>query len=281
MVKRKIVNKWQAMSASDGAGVKLRRALGFSRTQRMDPYLMLDAFSSDNPDDYIAGFPAHPHRGFETVTYIVDGHMQHKDHMGNQGDLQAGGVQWMVAGRGIIHEEMPQQKDGLLRGFQLWLNLPAAEKMQDASYKDIPSEDMPWQQIDDNTKIKLIAGNLDTNNSNKIIPDISRTTQPIIADLNLTANTTVTVEVPSHHNALIYVFEGDLSIDAKELKSFDITILSEGSDIDLNSKNGARFLLITGAPINEPIVQHGPFVMNTDEEIHQAIEDYRNGVLTA
>lgn len=278
MTTRNIVDKWQAMSASDGAGVKLRRALGFNRTNRMDPYLMLDAFSSDNPDDYIAGFPAHPHRGFETVTYIVDGHMQHKDHMGNQGDLQAGGVQWMVAGKGIIHEEMPQQKDGLLRGFQLWLNLPAAEKMQAASYRDIPSEEMPWQPIGTNTKIKLIAGKLQ---GNKIIPDESRVTQPIIADLDLSENTNVTIEVPSNHSALIYVFEGNLTLDNTSLNSFDIAILSEGNQIELSSSTGARAMLITGAPINEPIVQHGPFVMNTDEEIMQAIDDYRNGLLTA
>src|SRR5690625_3707635 len=198
-----------AQAAQDGAGVKLLRAVGFNQSMRLDPYLMLDAFSSDNPDDYIAGFPAHPHRGFETVTYIVDGHMKHRDHLGNEGDLQAGGVQWMTAGRGIIHEEMPMQKDGLLRGFQLWLNLPAKDKMKPAHYEDIPAERMPWQSLADGGQIKLIAGSAQ---GNQISADASRVTAPIIADVSLNSGAE-TLVLPATHQAAVYVFEGELSID--------------------------------------------------------------------
>lgn len=277
MTQRRVTQHWQAMAASDGAGVRLRRALGGQPGLRLDPFLMLDNFSSDNPDDYIAGFPAHPHRGFETVTYIVDGHMKHRDHLGNEGDLQAGGVQWMTAGRGIIHEEMPMQKDGLLRGFQLWLNLPAKDKMKPAHYEDIPAERMPWQPLAGGGQIKLIAGSAQ---GNQISADASRVTAPIIADVSLSSGEE-TLVLPATHQAAVYVFEGELSIDGQALREMDMAILSEGESLVLETASAARLLLIAGVPLNEPVAQYGPFVMNTQEEVEQAIRDYRDGVLTA
>jgi len=277
MTQRRVSTYWQAMAASDGAGVRLRRALGGRPELRLDPFLMLDNFSSDNPDDYLAGFPAHPHRGFETVTYIVDGHMKHRDHLGNEGDLQAGGVQWMTAGRGIIHEEMPMQKDGLLRGFQLWLNLPAKDKMQPAHYEDIPAERMPWQPLAGGGQIKLIAGSAQ---GNQLSADPSRVTAPIIADVSL-AEGVEALTLPATHQAALYVFEGELSIGGQELREMDMAILGEGENLVVETVAAARFLLIAGMPLNEPVVQYGPFVMNTQEEVEQAIRDYRDGVLTA
>lgn len=280
MTARNIKQAWQAVDTSDGAGVNLKRALGSAPGLRMDPYLMLDNFSSDNPDDYIAGFPAHPHRGFETVTYIVDGHMQHKDHLGNQGDLRAGGVQWMLAGKGIIHEEMPQQENGLLRGFQIWLNLPAKDKMQPAFYKDVPAADMPWQGLNDQAEIKLIAGSLKAG-TQELLPLADRDTQPIIADLNLKAGGSLSLNLPSEHQVLVYVFEGEAEIAGQQLEVATAATLTEGDKLEIASATGARVLLLTGKPLNEPIAQYGPFVMNTQEEINQAINDYRTGQLTA
>lgn len=280
MTRRNIQQAWQAVDTSDGAGVNLKRALGSTPGLRMDPYLMLDNFSSDNPDDYIAGFPAHPHRGFETVTYIVDGHMQHKDHLGNQGDLRAGGVQWMLAGKGIIHEEMPQQENGLLRGFQIWLNLPAKDKMQPAFYKDVPAEEMPWQPLNEQAEIKLIAGSLAADKQ-ELLPLADRVTQPIIADLSLTAGGSLSLNLPSDHQVLVYVFEGTAEIADQSLAIATAATLTEGDKLEVSSSQGARLLLLTGKPLNEPIAQYGPFVMNTQEEINQAINDYRTGRLTA
>lgn len=279
MSSRKVEQHWLALAARDGAGVNLLRALGARQGQRLDPFLMLDNFSSDDPNDYIAGFPAHPHRGFETVTYIVDGHMKHRDHLGNEGDLQTGGVQWMTAGRGIIHEEMPQQKDGLLRGFQLWLNLPAKEKMKPAHYEDVPSERMPWQSLGNDSEIKLIAGSL---NGQELLADQTKTTQPIIVDIKIAANQQVILQIPAHHNALVYVFENNVTIAGTDLGETSVAILGQGETVTLSATSAAaRVLFIAGKPINEPIAQYGPFVMNTEAEIEQAINDYRNGTLTA
>lgn len=277
MSKRNVTQYWQAISARDGAGVTLKRALGARPELRLDPYLMMDAFSSDDPDDYIAGFPAHPHRGFETITYIIDGHMKHKDHLGNEGDLKAGGVQWMTAGRGIIHEEMPQQNDGLLRGFQIWLNLPAKDKMQPAHYADVAAAAMPWQTLAAGGEIKLIAG---TQTGNQLLADASRVTAPIIADVKLVAGEE-SLTLPPAHQALVFVFEGAVSIAGQGLKELDAAILSAGDSLTLTADKPARVLLIAGVPLNEPVVQYGPFVMNTAAEIDQAISDYRNGTLTA
>lgn len=278
MTQRIVQQAWQAMAARDGAGVNLNRVLGARHNQRLDPFLMLDAFSSDDPNDYIAGFPAHPHRGFETVTYIVNGHMKHKDHLGNEGDLKAGGVQWMTAGRGIIHEEMPQQEEGLLRGFQLWLNLPASEKMKAASYRDVPTEAMPWQALTAGGQAKMIAGSV---TNNQLAADETRVTAPIIADIQLAANSEENIVLPALHQAMVYVFEGELTIAATALPSNKAAILSAGEQLQLRCTVPTRFLLLAGKALNEPIVQYGPFVMNTEQEIEQAIADYRSGQLTA
>lgn len=275
---RSVARYWQAVAASDGAGVKLRRALGAVPGLRMDPFLMMDNFSSDNPDDYIAGFPAHPHRGFETVTYIIDGHMKHRDHLGNEGDLQTGGVQWMTAGRGIIHEEMPMQKDGLLRGFQIWLNLPAKDKMQPAHYEDVPAEAMPWQPLAQGGRIKLIAGAAE---GNALQADAERVTAPIIADVEVAAGQTEVLTLPAGHAALVYVFEGEVSIDGQRLQNMDIALLTPGEQLALVADQPARLMLLAGQPLKEPVTQYGPFVMNTPDEVDQAIRDYRNGTLTA
>lgn len=277
MTERRVEKFWQAIATQDGAGVTLKRALGARPGLRLDPFLMMDNFSSDDPDDYIAGFPAHPHRGFETVTYIIDGHMKHRDHLGNEGDLKAGGVQWMTAGRGIVHEEMPQQKDGLLRGFQIWLNLPAKDKMQPAHYEDVDADRMPWRQLVAGGAIKLIAGAAE---GNLLTADASRVTAPIIADVQLATGEEV-LTLPADHQALVYVFEGEVTVAGQRLGVTDTAVLTAGDRLVLKAEQPARLMLLAGAPLNEPVTQYGPFVMNTVEEIEQAVRDYRNGKLTA
>ena len=272
------------MDTSDGAGVRLKRSLGQSQQARLDPFLMLDEFSSDDAADYIAGFPEHPHRGFETVTYILDGHMLHEDHLGNRGDLKAGGVQWMTAGRGIIHSEMPQQKEGRMRGFQLWLNLPAKEKMKPAGYRDIPASEIPVASLGGGGEVKLIAGTLALEDGAvhgpMNSPDERLSTDPIYADVELRANSACHLPVPATHNAFIYVFEGSLTIAGRKVDTHAAAILGDGDILAPEAGGqGARFLLIAGKPINEPVVQYGPFVMNSVEEIEQALQDYRAGRL--
>lgn len=280
MSTRPITRVVPAQATQDGAGVRLLRAIGTQRQARFDPFLMLDAFSSDNPDDYIAGFPAHPHRGFETVTYIVDGHMRHRDHMGNEGDLKAGGVQWMTAGRGIIHEEMPQQENGLLRGFQIWLNLPAATKMQAARYRDIPAASIPERELDGGGFVKLIAGTLAVEGDELVGPGQSAATEPIIADIRLAPGRVLELPVPATHQAMLYVFEGRLAMDGQDVDNAHSVLLGDGSALHIAAgDSGVRVLLLAGRPLGEPIAQYGPFVMNTQDEIEQALADYREGVL--
>ncbi|MDN5842157.1 MAG: pirin family protein [Alcaligenaceae bacterium] len=279
---RTITRILPAQATQDGAGVHLLRALGHAQGTRLDPFLMLDAFSSDDPQDYIAGFPAHPHRGFETVTYIVDGHMRHRDHLGNEGDLKAGGVQWMTAGRGIIHEEMPQQENGLLRGFQIWLNLPAATKMQPAHYRDIPAESIPVAELSGGGFVKLIAGTLSVQDHELVGPEQGGATQPIIADISLAAGQSLDLPVPEGHQAMVYAFEGSLATKQGAVGSGHSVLLGDGSALSMTAgEQGVRVLLLAGKPLNEPIAQYGPFVMNTQAEIEQALADYRDGVLAA
>lgn len=265
---------------SDGAGVRIKRSLGQSPAVRLDPFLMLDEFGSADAADYIAGFPSHPHRGFETVTYMIEGHMLHQDHLGNRGELRNGGVQWMTAGRGIIHSEMPQQEAGTMRGFQLWLNLPAAEKMTEAGYRDIQPEQIPTIETGD-AEVKLIAGHLEIDGQVHAGAEIGRSTQPIYADLHLIPGGTLTLPVPESHNGLLYLYQGDASLSDTPLRPSSASILDHGDHISLTAgAAGARLLLIAGKPIGEPVVQYGPFVMNTSEEIEQALRDYRDGRLT-
>lgn len=273
-----------AISTSDGAGVRLRRSLGSGEGTRLDPFLMLDEFSSDNPGDYIAGFPSHPHRGFETVTYILDGHMRHEDHLGNQGDLKSGGVQWMTAGRGIIHSEMPQQEEGRMRGFQLWINLPAKEKMKPAGYRDIPPEEIPNKTLANGGTIKVIAGDVEIEGEMSQGPIAGLTTEPLYLDVKLPAGASITLPIPQGHHSMAYLFEGNLHIagHAATLTTHTGMILTDGDHAEFTAGGlDARFLLLAGRPLNEPIVQYGPFVMNTVAEIEQAILDYQTGRLTS
>ncbi|MGB1478671.1 MAG: pirin family protein [Marinobacter salsuginis] len=271
-----------ALETSDGAGVRIKRSIGQQQNIRLDPFLMLDEFGSAEAADYIAGFPSHPHRGFETVTYMIEGHMLHEDHLGNRGDLRNGGVQWMTAGRGIIHSEMPQQEEGVMRGFQLWLNLPAAEKMTEAGYRDIQPEEIPEIAFEGG-KVKLIAGNMEIEGQLHEGSVADRSTQPIYADIHLESGASVTLPVPEGHNAMLYLYEGTANLADRALQRSAANILGDNGDrIALTAgESGARLLLIAGKPIGEPVVQYGPFVMNTREEIEQTLRDYRDGRLTA
>ncbi len=273
-----------AMNTSDGAGVRLRRSLGSGEGTRLDPFLMLDEFSSDKPGDYIAGFPAHPHRGFETVTYLIDGHMLHEDHLGNRGDLKSGGVQWMTAGRGIIHSEMPQQLEGRMRGFQLWINLPSHEKMKPAGYRDIEPEAIPVHALEGGGSVKVIAGTLDSGDVKIVGPIDGLSTEPLYLDVQLPAGASFNQRVKRGLQAMAYVFEGQLKLVGDEhlLATHSAAILGDGDLASFEAgAQGARFLRLAGRPLNEPIVQYGPFVMNTVAEIEQAILDYQTGRLTA
>ena len=281
LMRRNIASIINAINTSDGAGVRLRRSLGSGEGTRLDPFLMLDEFSSENPGDYIAGFPSHPHRGFETVTYILDGHMRHEDHLGNQGDLKSGGVQWMTAGRGIIHSEMPQQEEGRMRGFQLWINLPAKEKMKPAGYRDITPEEIPVHNLSGGGQINIIAGSLQTADQLYQGPIAGLTTEPIYLDVSLPAESSFSHPVAAGMNAMAYVFEGSVQINETSIPTHNAAIFSDGDYVTIQAgAEGTRFLLLAGRPINEPIAQYGPFVMNTAAEIEQAVRDYQSGRLT-
>lgn len=274
-----------ALETSDGAGVRIKRSLGQRQSIRMDPFLMLDEFGSDQPQDYIAGFPAHPHRGFETVTYMIEGHMLHEDHLGNRGNLRNGGVQWMTAGRGIVHSEMPQQESGLMRGFQLWLNLPAAEKMKPAGYRDIQPEDIPAFSQGGAT-VKLIAGEISLSGGKVSGAVTGGSTDAIYADIHLEPGSQLSLPVPASHNAMLYLYEGEAGLvtgnERTRLQASAASVLGDGDEIMLaGGTRPARLLLIAGKPIGEPVVQYGPFVMNTREEIEQTLRDYQSGRLTA
>jgi redox-sensitive bicupin YhaK (pirin superfamily) len=275
----------EGLATSDGAGVKLRRSLGQGQGSRLDPFLMLDEFSSDNPGDYIAGFPPHPHRGFETVTYMLDGHMRHEDHLGNVGELKNGGVQWMTAGRGIVHSEMPQQEEGRMRGFQLWINLPAKEKMKPAGYRDISPAEIPVAALPEGGTVKVIAGTLHIDGKEVAGPIQGLSTEPLYVDVVLPAGAVFSHPLGNHLNAFLYVYEGSVKIgdaDApRPLKSQSAGFLSPGNRVEVRADaEGARFLLLAGRPLKEPVVQYGPFVMNTVEEIERAITDFQSGKFT-
>ena len=273
-----------SIPASDGAGVKLRRSLGQTPHLRVDPFLMLDEFSSENPDDYVAGFPAHPHRGFETVTYMLDGHMLHEDHLGNQGHLKSGGAQWMTAGRGIIHSEMPQQESGRMRGFQLWINLPAKEKMKPAGYRDIQAEDIPRITLPGGAVVKVIAGTLESEGQRIDGPIQGVSTAPLFLDVHLPAGARFAQAVGVAHNVFVYPYEGSLRIGDRQVSRGDAGVLASGdtagdSVVVEAGAAATRFILLAALPLREPVVQYGPFVMNSREEIEQALRDYSAGTL--
>ncbi|WP_111496913.1 pirin family protein [Marinobacter bohaiensis] len=281
MTERTLKQVIPGAETSDGAGVRIKRSLGQHPSVRLDPFLMLDEFGSTQAADYIAGFPSHPHRGFETVTYMIEGHMLHEDHLGNRGDLRNGGVQWMTAGRGIIHSEMPQQEHGAMRGFQLWLNLPAAEKMKDAGYRDIQPEEIPEIALD-GARLKLIAGRIELDGCEHTGAIAGGTTAPIYADIHLEPAAKVSLPLADSHDGLLYLYDGEASLGDARLERSAASVLSDGDHITVTGgPDGARVLLIAGKPIGEPIAQYGPFVMNTREEIEQALQDYRDGRLIA
>lgn len=286
---RTLLDSRVGQPAADGDGVRLTRVFGGADARQLDPFLMLDEFGSDEAADYIGGFPSHPHRGFETVTYMLEGHMLHEDHLGNRGLLGPGGVQWMTAGRGIIHSEMPQQDHGTMRGFQLWLNLPAAEKMQPAHYQDLPPEAMPTLSLSGGGQLKLIAGSLALEDQTVQGPIHGGSTQPLYLDLHLGADEQVQLPTPAGHTALLYVYEGAVSVgdevnDEKgpaTLTRGQLGLLSSGEKVSLTGQAAdTRLLLMAARPIGEPVVQYGPFVMNSEAEIKQAVRDYQLGQLT-
>ncbi len=272
----------ESVAASDGAGVKLRRSLGSRPQLRFDPFLMLDEFFSDDPDDYLAGFPDHPHRGFETVTYMLEGRMRHEDVLGNRGDLGPGDVQWMTAGRGIIHSEMPQQAEGRMRGFQLWINLPAREKMKPAAWRDVPSGSIPTVSLPGGVELRIIAGRFAQDGVTTAGPIGGISTEPQYYDLRLPAAASVEIPTPPVHNAFLYVYEGAATVgaDARPLPFRAAGLLTPGTSVRIAAGGqGARLLVLAGKPIGEPVVQYGPFVMNSVAEIEQAIRDFQSGRL--
>lgn len=278
MKEKQIIRTITGQQTQDGAGVTLVRSLGKTQQHRFDPFLLMDYFASENANDYIAGFPPHPHRGFETVTYLLNGTMLHRDHMGNEGVLQAGSVQWMTAGRGVIHEECPQQEEGLLRGFQLWVNLPASEKMKPAHYQNIEAADIPEIELSSGV-VRLIAGemSIDGKAYEGAVRDIA--IQPIYADIRLKANASLELPITENLNSLVFLYEGEGRVSQTDLQD-GVNLLGEGDTLVLESGDkGMNVLLLAGRPLSEPIVQYGPFVMNTQEEIEQAIHDYKRGVL--
>jgi len=267
-------------ATSDGDGVKLTRVLTQPLQRRLDPFLMLDAFGTDNPDDYIGGFPDHPHRGFETVTYMIDGRMRHRDSAGHEGLLQNGGVQWMTAGRGIVHSELPEQEGGRMEGFQLWLNLAAKDKMTTPWYRDIQSAEIPQFTTPDGVTVRVIAGA-----SHGVAGAVQReTTEPLYLDLHFAAGARFEQPLPAAHNAFVYVYRGSLEIAGTAVPRERMAILSNtggGDGAVLRADAPARALLIAGRPLNEPIAQYGPFVMNTQEELFQTVRDFQSGRFTA
>ena len=264
---------------SDGAGVRLTRLLTQDLQRRLDPFLMLDAFRNENPDDYIGGFPDHPHRGFETVTYMIAGRMRHRDSAGNEGLLGPGGAQWMTAGSGLIHSELPEQDDGLMEGFQLWLNLPAARKMVAPSYRDIPAAAIPEFVAEGGVRVRVIAGESHGVSGAVARPD----TEPLCIDVHLPAGARFTQSLPADHNAFTCTYRGNVQIAGTAVPDRHMAILANDGHrvVSIEATEDARVLIVAGRPLNQPIAQHGPFVMNTADEIRQAFVDYQRGAFEA
>ncbi len=261
--------------ATDGDGVRMTRIIGTNELNMLDPFLLLDCFETDQPQDYIGGFPSHPHRGFETVTYLLAGRMRHKDNAGNEGVIEPGGVQWMTAGRGIVHSEMPEQEDGLLRGFQLWVNLPASAKMTAPGYQEYPPAGVPLEQREDGTEVRVVAGTTSAGTAGAVHNDWVK---PTYLDVTLPADAEFEQAVGAGDNSFLFVIEGELHVGDRlqPLGRRLLGILGPGDTVRVSSEHGARFLLVSAQPLNEPVARGGPFVMNTREEIIQAFDDYRH-----
>ncbi len=270
---RKVTRTMVSIVTSDGAGVTLRRSIGTAELSELDPFLLLDAFGTDNPDDYIAGFPDHPHRGFETVTYMIAGHMRHRDNTGAEGVLAPGGVQWMTAGRGIVHSEMPEQHEGEMRGFQLWVNLPAADKMCPPRYQNIEPADVPEVETDGGALLRVIAGR----GGGVDGPVTGIAVAPLYMDVTLRPGGRHAQAVEPGHACFAYVFEGAAEIGGTPVEVHTLAVLGDGDGVEVASVGGGRLILAAGRPIGEPVARYGPFVMNTRQEIEQAIEDYQSG----
>ena len=278
MSQRKVVKVVSGQAVSDGAGVRLKRVIGTPQLAQVDPFLMLDEFKSDRADDYLAGFPDHPHRGFETVTYMLAGAMRHQDHAGNQGDLVAGSVQWMTAGRGIIHSEMPRQQDGLMWGFQLWINLPAKDKMTAPRYQDIPPERIPETTLAPGVRARVIAGEAGGVRG----PVEGIVTAPVYLDVRMDPRSRTSLSLTPGHSAFVYVYDGAARFgsgpDARDVGAGQAAVLGDGDGLDVETTDSAaRFLVLAARPLREPVARYGPFVMNTREELAQAAQDYQSG----
>jgi redox-sensitive bicupin YhaK (pirin superfamily) len=267
-----------ALPTSDGDGVKIRRIAGRDMLTHLDPFLLIDEMHSEDGADYIGGFPSHPHRGFETITYMLDGAMRHRDHLGNEGLICEGGVQWMTAGAGVIHSEMPEQSDGLLHGFQLWLNLPASEKMIPAAYREFSREQIPVVEVQGGGLIKVIAGSVVTPSGAVSGPVTGISTAPTCLDLELAPGGQLRLPVAGGQTLLLLVYAGATT----ELEEGQLGIYKQGASLSISATGeGARALLLAATPLREPIAQYGPFVMNTSAQIEQAIKDYNEGRLVA
>ena len=274
---RELAQVTSGQPASDGDGVRLTRIVGSPEINMVDPFLLLDAFESDQPDDYIGGFPDHPHRGFETVTYLLAGRMRHKDSAGNEGVIEPGGVQWMTAGRGIVHSEMPEQENGFLQGFQLWVNLPASAKMTEPVYQEFLASLIPTEKIETGGEVKVIAGMTNKGTKGAVI---NHYTDPLYLDVRLEPGETFCQDIPQTHGGFLYVIEGEVNVGKTNtfLNARSLGVLGEGDKIEVSSDTaGARVLVIAGKRLNEPVARGGPFVMNTKEEILQAFQDYQQG----
>ena len=273
---KKIVS---GVKTSDGDGVKLTRIIGSPQLEMLDPFLLLDCFESDQAEDYIGGFPTHPHRGFETVTYLLNGKMRHKDSAGNEGVIEPGGVQWMTAGKGILHSEMPEQEDGLLKGFQLWVNLPSHAKMNEPQYQEFLPDSMACEQLTNGGQINVIAGTTNQGTTGAVKNVHS---EPLYLDVHLSAGQVLTQSITLDHNAFIYVIEGEVTVQSEQsntaIEAQKLAVLTNGEQVFLQSGvEGSRFLLIAGKPFNETIARHGPFVMNTRDQLLQAFDDFNQG----
>jgi redox-sensitive bicupin YhaK (pirin superfamily) len=276
-ISRAVTQTLRGMPASDGAGVKLTRVIGQPRLADLDPFLLLDEFGTDKAEDYIAGFPEHPHRGFETVTYMLDGRMRHKDNHGHEGVLEPGAVQWMTAGRGIVHSEMPEQTEGRMRGFQLWMNLPAKDKMTAPNYQEFGGDKLPVVDRP-GVNVKVIAGSLEGATG----PVKQPATDPTYMDIRLDAGVDFVLPVTAGHSAFVYVYEGAVSVgvgrDAATIDAQELAVLGDGTEVRLNGRAPrSRAILVAGRPLKEPVARYGPFVMNTREELHQAFADFQAG----
>ena len=270
----------------DGDGVKLTRVLTQAHQRRLDPFLMLDNFGSDDPNDYGGGFPDHPHRGFETITYMIAGRMRHRDSAGHEGLLQNGGVQWMTAGRGVVHSEMPEQEEGVMEGFQLWLNLPSQQKLCPPGYQDIQSDNIPELDLPSGVKVRIISGEVCGVRGAVCRPADLFPTQTLYLDIHFTKNTTFQQTLNPEHNAFIFVYRGNVKVVSEHQEtSVDLhrmaILQNEGNGVEISASSGSQLLLISGNPLNEPIAQYGPFVMNTREELMQAVDDFKAGLYTS